>query len=108
MGDASATLVPVVQTAPWKSARLAPMFSLARETILAATALAVVSAITPLVCASVSRATSVPGANPRPSCPKLKLSAVVDWAYWAFFLFLGALFPPVDVYLNIIDPRVVH
>merc|ERR1711865_390935 len=70
---AFATLVPVAPTALLKNAPLAVMSFSARATTSAVTALAVVSAITPLVSAGASRATLAPSARARPSSPKQTL-----------------------------------
>merc|ERR1711981_693075 len=67
--DASATLVPVVLTAPLRNAHLVLMYCLARATTLVVTAPDVVFVTTLLVSASASRATLVPGARARQSCP---------------------------------------
>merc|ERR1712046_72146 len=72
MGVASVTWASVARTAPSRSARPALMSSSATVTRRAATAPAVVSATTPLVCASASLATSVPSASTRPPSDKLQ------------------------------------
>merc|ERR1712072_1410799 len=55
---------------PLKNAPLALTFFSARATTTSAAILAAVSATTPLVSASASRATSAPSARARPSSPK--------------------------------------